>query len=92
MFLNGEPEISIAGQTVKILDSQERIILRGEDRDPHRQLRQDISGQGIPAEVIHVMSPLRVIRHDRFGQSHAGVVMKDVVKVIEVGEATLFFS
>ena len=27
-----------------------------------------------------------------FGEPHAGVVMKDVVKVIEVGEATLFFS
>ena len=92
MFLNGDPKIAILGQTVKIIDIHERIILRSEDCDPHGQLRQDISGQGIPAEVIHVMSPLRVIRHDRFGQSHAGVVMKDVVKVIEVGEATLFFS
>lgn len=89
MFLNGEPEISIVGQMVKIIDSHERIILRGEDSDPHGQLRQDIAGQGIAAEVIHVVSPLRVIRHNGFGQSHAGVVMKDVVKVIEVGEAML---
>ena len=64
MFLNGEPEISISGQTVKIIDFHERIILRGEDRDLHGQLRQYISGQGIPAEVIHVMPPLRVIRHE----------------------------
>ena len=54
------------------------------------QRSEDISGQGITAEIIAIISEFRVLGHDGLGQCHAGFVVKDVFKAVEIGETALF--
>ena len=80
---------SVCGKMTVIFRRNDGIICGGEDHNRHGEGGEKTSRQGVEPEIVAVMTELRVIGHDGLGQPHAGFVMKDLVKVIEVGKTEL---
>ena len=90
VLLNGNFKISVLRQATKILHRNDGIIRGGDDRDRHGERGKGVSRKRITTEIFAIISEFRIPGHDGLGQRHAGFVMEDLFKAVELRETALF--